>query len=107
MVKFIPFPHKSLGSDVNCSWETRYINDTKNYDAIQLAAFAEGICTPHNNSTTIHVFSTEEAIECLSSTKQGRNISVTVSGDSYTRQLFIGFSVSHIISEWFALLWIL
>ena len=97
-VHFIPFPHKSLGSgdDVSCTWETKSVNNTDKllYDAIQLAAFEEGMCIPKklNSTTTMHVFSTSEAIECLSPIKQKRNISLTIAGDSYTRQLFIGLS---------------
>ena len=96
-VHFIPFPHKALGSgeEVSCTWETKSVNNTDKllYDAIQLAAFEEGMCIPKKlNTTAIHVFSTAEAIECLSPIKQKRNISLTIAGDSYTRQLFIGLA---------------
>jgi hypothetical protein len=51
-------------------------------DPIQNAAYTDGICLPVNSS--LHVFSMVEAIECL--------ISVIISGDIYTHQLFIGLA---------------
>ena len=102
-VTFVPFPHKTLvsGEDAVCRWSTKSIsntndsNITEEYDLIQLAAYHDGICMPdklinRSSSSSLHIFSTAEAIECLSSAKQGRNISVSISGDSYTRQLFLG-----------------
>lgn len=93
-VNFVPFPHKSLGSgdDAQCTWTTRSPPENSHHDAIQLAAFAEGVCIPPKLTNTMHIFSTAEAIECLSPAKQQRNISVTTAGDSYTRQLFIGLA---------------
>ncbi|KAL9185601.1 hypothetical protein ACHAXT_003378 [Thalassiosira profunda] len=94
-ITFVPFPHKSLGSgeDVTCRWTTRTVPSNSTCDPIQLAAFHEGMCLPTNpGGPALHVFSAVEARECLSPTKQGKNISLTISGDSYTRQLFIGLA---------------
>jgi len=95
-VIFVPFPHRPLGGGVEaqCQWETISVaNDTSSgseaYDMIQRAAFEEGVCVPphpHLNAS-MHVFSSTEAIECLSYPKM-----VVVSGDSYTMQLFIGLA---------------
>lgn len=106
-VSFVPFPYKSLGSGeaVECTWETggihHYFNRTDIIgsesdvlDSIQAAAYKEGICTPNDPklASSLHIFSQSEAVECLSPTIQQRNISVIISGDSYTRQLFIGLA---------------
>ena len=81
-VRFIPFPHNTLGSgvDMQCQWETKRIADTAKYDSTQLAAFREGICIPHRLKSSIHVFSSNEAKECLQSRQ------VIISGDSYMKQ---------------------
>ena len=81
-VRFIPFPHNTLGSgvDMQCQWETKRIADTAKYDSTQLAAFLEGICIPHRLKSSIHVFSSNEAKECLQSRQ------VIISGDSYMKQ---------------------
>lgn len=75
-------------------WGTRsLVNAPEAYELIQRAAFTEGMCIPpalSNNS--LHVFSTAEAVECLSPNMQGRNISVIISGDSYNKQLFVGLA---------------
>ena len=92
-VKFIPFPHKSIGSgrNVACKWSNMGGNmSSLGYDLIQQAAFNEGMCIPNNVS--IHLFSTAEAIECLSPTVQNRNVSIVIAGDSLNRQLFIGLA---------------
>ena len=90
-VKFIPFPHRSLGSgkDASCTWST---NTTCNpdHDIIQRAIFKDGLCLPKNMN--LHIFSTAEAIECLSPIVQKKNIEVVIAGDSYNRQLFIGLA---------------
>lgn len=100
-IAFVPFPHRPLvsGEDAQCRWTTEYHADGaagavphRPLDPIQLAAYSEGVCVPDRLKSTLHVFSTAEAVECLNSTAQGRSISVTVSGDSYTRQLFIGLA---------------
>ncbi|KAL7533193.1 hypothetical protein ACHAWF_004378 [Thalassiosira exigua] len=94
-VKFIPFPHRTLGSgdDVQCTWSTRPVNaSSSTYDTIQRAVFKEGMCMPPSKINQIHIFSTAEAIECLSPTSQKHDVSVAVGGDSYTRQLFIGLA---------------
>jgi len=85
-VKFIPFPHKTLGSgdEMKCNWTTIPLNDTNNYDFTQQKAFSEGVCIPQNIS--IHIFSSNEAIECLSSKR------IIISGDSYNKQLFVGLA---------------
>ena len=85
-VKFIPYPHKTLGSgnDMKCNWTTIPLDDTSNntYDFTQQKAFSEGVCIPQNIS--IHIFSSNEAKQCLSLKR------IIISGDSYNRQLFIG-----------------
>jgi hypothetical protein len=96
-VKFIPFPHKVLesGLDVACDWSTQAnISAACNprADLIQRAAFTEGVCLPGGRSSKLHIFSTAEAIGCLSPTIQNRNISVIITGDSYNMQLFIGLT---------------
>ena len=96
-VKFIPFPHKVMGSglDVACDWSTQAnISAACNprADLIQRAALTEGVCLPGGRRSKLHIFSTAEAIECLSPTIQNRNISVIITGDSYNIQLFIGLT---------------
>jgi len=86
-VKFIPYPHKTLGSGdaMKCNWTTIPLNETNNtYDYTQQKAFSEGVCIPQNIS--IHIFSSNEAKECLSSKR------VIISGDSYNKQLFVGLA---------------
>mmetsp|Transcript_96 Transcript_96/g.205 ORF Transcript_96/g.205 Transcript_96/m.205 type:complete len:338 (+) Transcript_96:144-1157(+) len=91
-VTFVSFPHKALhsGEDAQCRWVTGSPSDA--FDPIQNAAYTEGMCIPPSPHSSLHVFSTAEAIECLSPTIQNLNISITVGGDSYTRQLFIGLA---------------
>ena len=91
-VKFIPFPHKTLGSgeDVSCNWTTHKVDDKYNYDVIQRSALTEGVCVPNN--LDLHLFSTAEAIECLSPTIQNKSIEVYVVGDSYNKHLYIGLA---------------
>ncbi|KAL3757820.1 hypothetical protein ACHAWU_006128 [Discostella pseudostelligera] len=69
--RFIPFPYNTLGSgaDMQCQWETKDMPNPNTYDMIQLTAYREG-----------------EARECLSSRR------VVVSGDSYTKQLFVAMA---------------
>ena len=88
-IKFIPYPHKTLGSGnaMKCNWTTIPLNDTNNtydYDFTQQKAFSEGVCIPQNIS--IHIFSSNEAKECLSSKR------IIIAGDSYNKQLFIGLA---------------
>lgn len=86
-VKFIPYPHKTLGSGnaMKCNWTTIPLNDTNNtYDFTQQNAFREGVCIPQNIS--IHIFSSNEAKECLSSKR------IIIAGDSYNKQLFVGLA---------------
>eukprot|EP00986_Skeletonema_menzelii_P014544 scaffold9756_cov139-Skeletonema_menzelii.AAC.3 len=97
-IKFIPYPHKTLGSgaSMQCQWETRhnYINATTTslLDFTQRNAYTEGICIPPTLNDTLHIFSSKEAVECLSSKVQNRNIRVILSGDSYMKQLYIGLA---------------
>jgi len=101
-VRFIPYPHKTLGSgaSVQCQWETRHniipTNDTSSsttiLDFTQQSAYTEGICIPPTLENTIHIFSSAEAIQCLSSEIQQRDIRVILSGDSYMKQLYIGLA---------------
>jgi hypothetical protein len=74
-------------------------------DVIQTAAIREGICVPNAKSPTssatsavqawdnLHVFSAMEARRCLAyapSRDRSRRRRLLITGDSYTRQLFIG-----------------
>lgn len=87
-VKFIPYPHKTLGSgkDMQCQWETKFVSNPSVYDFIQLSAFEEGICIPIHPNGTIHIFTSVEAKKCLSYKR------VIISGDSYMKQLFVGLA---------------
>ncbi|KAL7477736.1 hypothetical protein ACHAW6_003530, partial [Cyclotella cf. meneghiniana] len=93
-VRFLPYPYKTIGSgeDVQCSWQTISINDTNLYDATQLAAFREGVCIPSKFTSSFHIFSSAEAVECLSPTAQNQSIELIISGDSYMKQLFVGLA---------------
>mmetsp|Transcript_31485 Transcript_31485/g.75210 ORF Transcript_31485/g.75210 Transcript_31485/m.75210 type:complete len:376 (-) Transcript_31485:251-1378(-) len=91
---FVPFPHRALpsGEGAQCRWVAGEMARPE-FDAIQNASYAEGMCRYNDSSSPpLHVFSTAEAIECLSPTAQGLNVSVVISGDSYTRQLFVGLA---------------
>jgi len=110
-VLFVPFPHKPIGfENMECTWETRdpdslaattfNTNDgvEESLDLIQRAAWENGVCIPSSleNNSSWHVFSTQEAIECLSPVLQrqisNRSPALVLAGDSYTKQLFIGLS---------------
>ncbi|KAK1740048.1 hypothetical protein QTG54_008998 [Skeletonema marinoi] len=97
-VRFIPYPHKTLGSgsSLQCEWETRPITNASTsselLDFTQRNAFIEGVCIPPTLHDTLHIFSSAEAIQCLSSEAQNRDIRVILSGDSYMRQLYIGLT---------------
>ena len=96
-VRFIPHPHRSLGSgaQVRCRWETRPTDDASATDYTQSTALAEGVCIPPALGDGVHVFSSEEAVECLSRGREGRLI---FSGDSYMKQLYVGM-VDILLSE--------
>ena len=91
-VTFVPHPHRILGSgaQVQCQWETRSTANASKMDFTQSNAFNEGVCIPPALEKTIHVFSSVEAIECLSTAVQKREIRLIFSGDSYMKQLYIG-----------------
>ena len=93
-VKFIPYPHRTLGSgdSIKCEWETRSNYNTPHLDFTQRNALTEGICIPPSLSNTIHIFSSDEAIQCLSSKIQQREIRVILAGDSYMKQMYIGLA---------------
>ena len=97
-IRFIPYPHKTLGSgaSMKCQWETRHshtnASTTTLLDFTQRNAYTEGICIPPTLKDTLHIFSSEEAVVCLSSKAQNRDIRVILSGDSYMKQLFIGLA---------------
>ena len=93
-VKFIPYPHKTLGSSdsIKCEWETRSNYNTPHLDFTQRNAYTEGICFPPSLSNTMHIFSSDEAIQCLSSKIQQRDIRVILAGDSYMKQMYIGLA---------------
>ena len=103
-VKFIPYPHRtSLGSgaSIQCHWETSPHSNNSYDDKLtktmtggdtpldftQKNALSEGICISEVLSKSIHIFSSSEAIECLSSAPQ-----LILTGDSYTKQLYIGLA---------------
>ena len=98
VVKFVPYPYRHVGAGdegAGCRWKTRDIPNRRleAFDLIQRAAYREGICIPtFNKQVNLHVFSSQQAIECLSPAIQGRDIKVMISGDSYNRQLFIGLA---------------
>jgi hypothetical protein len=101
-VRFIPYPHKTLGSGaaMQCQWETRPVVNTSSssdtsmplLDFTQRNAYTQGICIPPTLNSTLHIFSSAEAIECLSSGAQNRDINLMLSGDSYMKQLYIGLA---------------
>jgi len=68
-VRFIPYPHRTLGSgaSLQCQWETRPIlrNNNTSLDFTQQNAYTEGICIPPTLIETLHIFSSEEAIEIV------------------------------------------
>jgi hypothetical protein len=92
--RFVPYPHNTLGSgkDMQCTWETRSTNNNNSfssefkYDFTQLSALSEGVCIPPQLNASLHIFSSVEAIDCLSPK------TVIISGDSYMKQLFIGLA---------------
>ena len=93
-VRFIPYPHKTLGSgaSMQCQWETRPITNASTLDFTQQSAYTEGMCIPSTLYDTLHIFSSEEAVECLSSEIQNRDIRVILSCDSYMKQMYIGLA---------------
>ena len=96
-VRFIPYPHKTLGSgdSIQCKWETIHNRNTSSsslLDFTQRNAYTQGVCIPPTLSDTLHIFSSDEAIQCLSSEIQQRDIRVILSGDSYMKQLYIGLA---------------
>ncbi|KAL3797926.1 hypothetical protein ACHAWO_001407 [Cyclotella atomus] len=102
-VKFIAYPHRislGSGSSVQCRWETiDHDNGTKlatliggnaqQLDYTQRTALSEGICISPTLEQHLHIFSSTEAIECLSSSSSSQLI---ITGDSYMKQLFIGLA---------------
>jgi hypothetical protein len=65
---------------------------TELLDFTQRNAYTEGVCIPPTLNNTLHIFSSAEAIECLSSDVQKRDIRLILSGDSYMKQLYIGLA---------------
>ena len=85
--RLMAFPYKTLGSgaDMQCEWETNVINNNTNtHDWVQRTAYKEGICIPRRLRDSFHVFSSSDAIDCLSSK------TLVISGDSYMQQMFFG-----------------
>lgn len=99
-VRFIPFPHQTLGSgdSIPCQWGTGQhimttnMSSTSILDFTQQNAYKEGVRIPPPLNNTLHIFSSAEAIESLSSPSQKRDIRVILSGDSYMKHLFIGLA---------------
>ena len=91
-VRFIPYPHRTLGSgnSLRCKWETKAIAENSTFDFTQRNAYMQGICMPPTLKDKLHIFSSAEAIECLSPGVQNRDIKLYLSGDSYIKQLHIG-----------------
>lgn len=109
---FIPFPHNVIAlENINrCKWITSdYLttlssssstsekkqdlivqkllgHDIDSPDKVQRATLSEGFCLSKNtgNDHHIHLFSTDEARSCL------KDKTLVITGDSYTKQLFIG-----------------
>src|SRR6056300_546665 len=55
-VRFIPYPHKTLGSgsSIQCEWETRSIpNNSSILDFMQQNAYTEGVCIPPTLKDTL------------------------------------------------------
>ena len=102
-IRQVGFPHNDLGvgTAAVCWWVPKDQGDVDDGvvssllggdllspDAIQARAFEETICVPESKAglSKLHLFSTLEARTCLS------NVTVALTGDSYSRQLFIGLS---------------
>jgi len=105
VIRYVPYPHNQLpfGNEGRCDWSTGRASlftsllgnpdddgeEEIHPDPIQQAAIRQGVCLPEN-TTGLHIFSTAEAIECLSKSGKNGSMTVTISGDSYTMQLFVG-----------------
>ena len=110
-VRFVSFPHQTwltkelVGDEATCTWQTESLlipgvheylfgKNRSSLDVIQQAALREGICVPQNDTlrARLHVFSSLEARQCLSSPSSPNIGKILVSGDSYNQQLFIGLA---------------
>jgi hypothetical protein len=98
--KFITNPHRaslSSGPSAQCRWENVHDGGIKiatraeeytRLDYTQRTALSEGICISSQSlKEHVHIFSSAEAIECLSSSPQ-----LILTGDSYMKQLYIGLA---------------
>ena len=110
-VKFIAYPHRTSlgsGSSVQCRWATidhdiinsnttvlatliGGTNAQQQLDFTQRTALSEGICTSPSLNDHLHIFSSAEAIECLSSSSSSSS-QLIITGDSYMKQLYIGLA---------------
>ena len=109
---FLPFSHNviALKNNNRCKWITRdYLttlssssstskkkrdlivqkllgHDIDSPDKVQITTLSEGFCLSKNTGKYhhIHLFSTDEARSCL------KDKTLVITGDSYTKQLFIG-----------------
>ena len=99
-IKFIPYPHKSIasGTSAACHWETidqhnntqritKLTGNTK-LDYTQQSALSQGICTSPSLEEQYHIFSSAEAIDCLSSSSS----TIVLTGDSYMKQMYNGLA---------------
>ena len=101
--RFVPFPHREIGigKDAICLWSSKDSldrgdkavtsllgSDLSSPDQIQTKLLQDTICIPEAPTETakLHLFSSAEARQCLA------NVTLLVSGDSYSRNMFIGLS---------------
>lgn len=93
VAKLIPFPHNVLGSgeDAQCQWTSRNLSETElpMYDFTQQNAIREGICISPKLKDKLHIFSTKESLDCLT-TGSDKQVQLVIAGDSYMKQLYIG-----------------
>ena len=101
-VKFKPFPHNTLGigQDSACQWTSRNISEAESstYDYTQQNAIREGVCLSPKLKDKLHIFSTEEAVDCFT-IGDVEQIQLVIAGDSYMKQLYIGL-VDILIGKW-------
>lgn len=85
--RFVPHPHRSWAQKFlpwTCTWRTVF--DVNGTDAITSALLREGHCSHDVDSFPVHLLSTSQARACVA------NRTILLSGDSYTKQLFVGLA---------------
>lgn len=94
---FEPYPHRRVfngfleyGTYIAGDWERmkpRLYGMEKKKDSIQWRAMREGVFFPNREKfPKFHIFSSAETLQCIESK------SIYFFGDSYTRQMFVGFA---------------